>query len=122
MKKVILFILFSSSVFCQSESIENDDFGISGGYTYSKNKVYNSSVIDFVFTALGVADLEIQIGSGELENKYSSSPYNTSSNPLYAAYSIKKRNNNLMVKILAGYYTERIKKNTARELALQDYF
>ena len=109
MKKVILFFLVPLSVFAQSEFIENDDFGISGGYTYSKNEVSNSSVFDFVFTALGVADVGIQIGSGELENNYSSSPYNTNANLLYAAYSVKRRNNNLIVKILAGYYTGTVK-------------
>jgi hypothetical protein len=59
MKKVILFFLVSSPLFCQSEFIENNDFGISGGYTYSKNEVSNSSVFDLVLTALGVVDVGI---------------------------------------------------------------
>jgi len=109
MKKVILFFLISSSLFCQSEFIENDDFGISGGYTYSKNEVSNSSAFDFVLTAFGAFDIGLQTGSGKLDNQYSSSRYSTSENLVYAAYSVKRRNNNLVLKILSGYYSASLK-------------
>ncbi|MBT8379002.1 MAG: hypothetical protein KJN64_07220 [Ignavibacteria bacterium] len=117
MKIIFLIILFPSFLFSQSEFIENDDFGISGGYTFSKNNISNSSTLDFVFTALGVVDIGFQIGSGKLDNEYSSSSYNSSANLVYAAYNVKRRNNNLVLKILAGYYSGSVKSSQSTEFS-----
>ena len=104
MQKVFLFLLFPAVLFCQSEFTEKDDFGLSAGYTFTQNDVMNSSAFDFVFTTFGVLDIGLQTGSGKSDYKYSSSQISTDANLLYAAYCFKRRNNNLMLKIFAGYY------------------
>lgn len=50
-----------------------------------------------------------------MDNQYSSSPYSTSTNLIYEAYSIKRRSNNLVLKILAGYYYGSIKSGQSVE-------
>lgn len=105
MQKVFLFFLFPSILLCQSEFTENNDFGLSAGYTLSRNDVMNSSAFDFVLTFLGVLDVGVQTGSGDTDYKYSSSQISTDANLLYASYCFKRRNNNLVLKISAGYYT-----------------
>jgi hypothetical protein len=77
MKKILFPLLFPISLFSQAEFIENDDFGVSGGYTFAKNEIFNSSTFDFVLTAFGTADIGFQTGGGKLDNQYSSSRYNT---------------------------------------------
>jgi len=110
-----LFLLFPLTLFCQAEFIENDDFGLSGGYTFAKNEIFYSSSFDFILTAFGTTDIGFQTGSGKLDNQYSSSRYNTSANLVYAAYSVKRRSNNLVLKILAGYYSGSVKSGQSVE-------
>lgn len=104
MQKVFLLFLIPSALFCQAEFTEDDDLGLSVGYTFAQNDVMNSSAFDFVFTTFGVLDIGFQTGSGKSDYEYSYDRISTSANLVYTAYCVKRRNNNLALKILAGYY------------------
>jgi|WetSurMetagenome_2_1015567.scaffolds.fasta_scaffold31902_4 hypothetical protein len=104
MKKVFLLFLFPSALFCQAEFIENDKFGLSGGYTFANNEAFNSSSFDFVLTTFGDLDIGFEKGSGKLDDEYSPSQISTTATLVYTAYNFKRINNNLVLKVLAGYY------------------
>jgi hypothetical protein len=110
MKKVFLLFLFPSALFCQAEFIENDNFGLSGGYTFTGNESYNFSSFDFVLTTFGALDIGFEKGSGKLDDEYSPNQISTDAMLVYTAYNFKRINNNLVLKVLAGYYIGRAEK------------
>ena len=114
MKKVFLLFLLPSALFCQAEFIENDKFGLSGGYTFSNNEAFNSSSFDFVITTFGVLDIGFEKGSGKLDDEYSPNQISTTAMLVYTAYNFKRINNNMILKVLAGYYLGTAEKSGNR--------
>ena len=112
LKEVIFFIflLLTTSVFCQSEYLEGDSFGLSGSYNYAKNDNSNSSGFDLVLSLLGSTDIGFQHSSGEIKigdyyNNLYYSKANSTSNIFFGDYVFKNKDNSINTKVLLGYYT-----------------
>ncbi len=111
--KTFFFILqlLPVTIFCQGQFIENNDFGFGAGYSILSNENSSTTSFDFVMTTFGIVDIGFEIGSGEIDNESSSDPYNLSANLIYVSYNFKRRNNDLVVKFLAGYYSGSVESN-----------
>jgi hypothetical protein len=105
--RTVLFLLYLISIqaYSQSEFIEDNSFGLGAGFTYARNDIAYSSTLDFAISFLGTADLGFQVGGGEVDYENVSEPVNTSANLVYASYNFKRRNNDLVIKVSAGYFT-----------------
>jgi len=102
-----LLLLLPQFVHSQSEYIDKNTFGISGGYNYSENNISSSSGFDVVFTLLSSIDVGYQRASGNVENKdnyYYRDIIKTSSNIFYADYNFRQRENAINLKALIGYF------------------
>lgn len=101
-----LLVQYPPLVYSQSEYIDINTFGISGGYNYNENEISSSSGFDVVFTLLSSIDVGYQRAGGKIENTdnyYYRSTINTSSNIFYADYNFRLRENAINLKALIGY-------------------
>ena len=105
MKFLIIILFVTPFIFSQSEYIDGNSFGLSGGYNYGSND--NSSIdgFDLALTFLGSIDFGYQYSEGKTEVDFYENEVHTLGNLVYLAYNFKKRENKFNLKVLAGYFS-----------------